>query len=72
MKQTALEFFVLKLVELCGAPPESTWIEFEQLLKQAKELEEKNLIFSFMSGMQDPDQNKYQSIEDFINYNFKK
>jgi hypothetical protein len=39
MNQTAVEWFIINLIQVCGAPPEGTWKEVENLLQQAKEME---------------------------------
>jgi hypothetical protein len=44
MKQTAVEWFIINLIQVCGAPPEGTWKEAENLLQQAKEMEKEQII----------------------------
>jgi hypothetical protein len=39
---TAVEWFIINLIQVCGAPPEGTWKEAENLLQQAKEMEKNN------------------------------
>jgi hypothetical protein len=42
--QTAVEWFIINLIQVCGAPPEGTWKEAENLLQQAKEMEKEQII----------------------------
>jgi len=44
MKQTAVEWFIINLIQVCGAPPEGTWKEVENLLQQAKQMEKEQII----------------------------
>ena len=44
MEKTAVEWFIINLIQVCGAPPEGTWKEAENLLKQAKEMEKEQII----------------------------
>jgi hypothetical protein len=41
---TAVEWFIINLIQVCGAPPEGTWKEVENLLQQAKEMEKEQII----------------------------
>jgi hypothetical protein len=43
---TAVEWFIINLIQVCGAPPEGTWKEVENLLQQAKEMEREQIIYS--------------------------
>ena len=42
--KTAVEWFIINLIQVCGAPPEGTWKEAENLLQQAKEMEKEQII----------------------------
>jgi hypothetical protein len=41
--KTAVEWFIINLIQVCGAPPEGTWKEAENLLQQAKEMEKEQM-----------------------------
>jgi hypothetical protein len=47
---TAVEWFIINLIQVCGAPPEGTWKEVENLLQQAKEMEREQIIYSNYNG----------------------
>jgi len=48
--QTAVEWFIINLIQVCGAPPEGTWKEAENLLQQAKEMEKEQIGKAFLNG----------------------
>jgi hypothetical protein len=48
--KTAVEWFIINLIQVCGAPPEGTWKEAENLLQQAKEMEKEQIGKAFLNG----------------------
>jgi hypothetical protein len=48
--ETAVEWFIINLIQVCGAPPEGTWKEAENLLQQAKEMEKEQIGKAFLNG----------------------
>jgi uncharacterized protein HemY len=50
---TAVEWFIINLIQVCGAPPEGTWKEVENLLQQAKEMEKEQIMNAFEAAEKD-------------------
>ncbi len=48
--KTSVEWFIINLIQVCGAPPEGTWKEVENLLQQAKEMEKEHIGKAFLNG----------------------
>ena len=48
--KTAVEWFIINLIQVCGAPPEGTWKEVENLLHQAKEMEKEQMESAYLAG----------------------
>jgi hypothetical protein len=55
--KTAVEWFIINLIQVCGAPPEGTWKEAENLLQQAKEMEKEQIMQAFANGKINGDKN---------------
>jgi hypothetical protein len=47
---TAVEWFIINLIQVCGAPPEGTWKEVENLLQQAKQMEKEQINNAHYEG----------------------
>jgi hypothetical protein len=79
--KTAVEWFIINLIQVCGAPPEGTWKEAENLLQQAKEMEKEQIIDAFYNARKNKSdcqiwncegsQKTYETFEQYYNETFK-
>jgi len=67
--KTAVEWFIINLIQVCGAPPEGTWKEAENLLKQAKEMEKEQIMDAYRINPNN--ENWSNSGIDYYNQTFK-
>ena len=72
--RTAVEWFIINLIQVCGAPPEGTWKEAENLLQQAKEMFQEQIIEARFTApiLPDIDKSDYlKEAEQYYNETFK-
>jgi hypothetical protein len=71
--KTAVEWFIINLIQVCGAPPEGTWKEVENLLQQAKEIEKEQIMNAHEKGFYSPPfrMSRRREAEQYYNETFK-